>query len=227
MRWLVPRIGDSESAAAARLRAEGHAVVEVTVGRIVNLPVAVPPCDWLVVTSRHAVPALADLRRTGRPSPPGGALAIGPGALAIGPGGAIGPGAMAIGLRVAVVGPTTAAAVEAAGFPVAFRPSRPDGAALLAELGPLLKATDRVVRLKARNAADSLAPLADLCSYTAIDAYENVPVPLEPIDLSAYDAAYFTCSSSVERVFAVATGKTVCRAIGPATQAALDRFAHF
>lgn len=205
MRWLVPRIGDAESAAAARLRAEGHEVVEVTVGRIVNLPVTPPPCDWLVVTSRNAVPALAGLRRTGRPSPPGGM------------------GALAVGPRVAVVGPATAAAVAAAGMPVAFRPSRPDAATLLAELGPRLKPTDRVVRLKARNAEDALAPLAAVCAYTAVDAYENVPVPLEPIDLSAYDAAYFTCSSSVERVFAVATGRTVCHAIGPSTQAALDR----
>lgn len=201
MRWLVPRIGDAESAAAARLRAEGNEVVEVTVGRIVRLPVVLPPCDWLVVTSRHAVRALAG--RTGRPSPPEGALAVGP--------------------RVAVVGPATAAAAAAAGVPVAFRPSRSDSVTLLAELGPRLRPTDRVVRLKARNAADSLAALAAVCDYTAVDAYENVPVPLGPIDLSAYDAAYFTCSSSVERVLAVATGKTVCHAIGPSTQATLDR----
>lgn len=201
MRWLVPRIGDAESAAAARLRAEGNEVVEVTVGRIVRLPVVLPPCDWLVVTSRHAVRALAG--RTGRPSPPEGALAVGP--------------------RVAVVGPATAAAAAAAGVSVAFRPSRSDSATLLAELGPRLRPTDRVVRLKARNAADSLAALAAVCDYTAVDAYENVPVPLGPIDLSAYDAAYFTCSSSVERVLAVATGKTVCHAIGPSTQATLDR----
>ena len=201
MRWLVPRIGDAESAAVARLRAEGNEVVEVTVGRIVRLPVVLPPCDWLVVTSRHAVRALAG--RTGRPSPPEGALAVGP--------------------RVAVVGPATAAAAAAAGVSVAFRPSRSDSATLLAELGPRLRPTDRVVRLKASNAADSLAVLAAVCDYTAVDAYENVPVPLGPIDLSAYDAAYFTCSSSVERVLAVATGKTVCHAIGPSTQATLDR----
>lgn len=203
MRWLVPRIGDAESAASARLRAEGNEVVEVTVGRIVRLPVVLPPCDWLVVTSRHAVRALAGLRRTGRPSLPEGAPAVGP--------------------RVAVVGPATAAAAAATGVSVAFRPSRSDSVTLLAELGPRLRPTDRVVRLKARNAADSLAALAAVCDYTAVDAYENVPVPLGPIDLSAYDAAYFTCSSSVERVLAVATGKTVCHAIGPSTQATLDR----
>ena len=124
---------------------------------------------------------------------------------------------------MAVVGPATAAAAAAAGVSVAFRPSRSDSATLLAELGPQLRPTDRVVRLKARNAADSLAALAAVCDYTAVDAYENVPVPLGPIDLSAYDAAYFTCSSSVERVLAVATGKTVCHAIGPSTQATLDR----
>ena len=191
MKWLVPRIGDAESSAAARLRAEGHEVVELTVGRIERLSVDLPPCDWLILTSRHAV-------LSPRQASP----------------------------RLAVIGSATAEAARAAGWTVDFQPSRPDSATLLAELTPKLGSADRVVRLKARNADDSLAPLAAACRYAALDAYENVPVPLAPVDLSAYDAAYFSCSSSVERVFAVATGRTQCHAIGPATQATLDRICH-
>lgn len=190
VRWLVPKIGDGPSAVAARLRAEGHEVVELTVGRIVPLPAEVPAGEWLVVTSRHAVPAI-----------PSGCAA-----------------------RVAVIGKATAAAVEAAGFAVAFRPSSPDSATFVREFAAVVKPQERVVRLKARNAADSLAALAACSQYCAVDVYENALVPLTgPIDLSRYDAAYFTCPSAVERVFAVSTGTTACHAIGPTTAARLSR----
>lgn len=193
MKWLVPRIGDGESSAAARLRAEGHEVVEVTVGRIVPLPVVIPPCEWLILTSRHAVPACSGSGSSGPCGSP----------------------------RLAVIGEATAAAARAAGLAVSFLPSRPDSATLLSEIVPQLKPSDRVVRLKPRHAPDSLSALAGVCAYATLDAYENVAVPLDPIDLSAYDAAFFTCSSSVERVFAVSTGATSCHAIGPSTQSAL------
>jgi len=56
----------------------------------------------------------------------------------------------------------------------------------------------------------------------SIDVYRNGDVPLsEPIDLSKYDAAFFTCASSVRRVFAKATGATRTLAIGKKTAAAL------
>lgn len=55
----------------------------------------------------------------------------------------------------------------------------------------------------------------------AIDVYRNVPVEIEGrIDLGQYDAAFFTCASSVRRVFARAEGVTRLYSIGPKTSAA-------
>ena len=56
----------------------------------------------------------------------------------------------------------------------------------------------------------------------SIDVYRNEEVPLpERIDLGRYDAAFFTCASSVRRVFARSVGTTLAAAIGPKTAAAL------
>ena len=58
----------------------------------------------------------------------------------------------------------------------------------------------------------------------AVDVYRNDPVPPgRTLDLSRYDAALFACASSVDRVFASATGSTRCAAIGARTRAALER----
>lgn len=55
----------------------------------------------------------------------------------------------------------------------------------------------------------------------AIDVYRNVPVEIEGrVDLGKYDAAFFTCASSVRRVFARADGMTRLYSIGPKTSAA-------
>lgn len=185
MKYLVVKTGEEESTLARRLREEGNDVDELTVGRIVPLPVDVPDCDWVAVTSRHAAFAVA-------------------------------------GRRVAAIGPRTAAAVEASGGNVAFRPSSPDSAAFLAEFRALLRPEDKVVRLKPKGTPDSLAGLSSVCRYTVLDAYENVPAPLpESVDLGRYDAAYFTSPSAVERLAPVASGRTECRAIGPVTEEAL------
>lgn len=106
------------------------------------------------------------------------------------------------GVRLAAVGGRTAQALRAQGLAVDFIPSVATAEALRAELA-------------------EHAPGARVHFFKG---YENRPVPLAgPIDLGAYDAAYFTCASSVERVFAQATGVTRCYAIGPTTAAALRR----
>ncbi len=195
MKWLVTKVGVDPSALAARLRLEGHVVDELTVGRIEPLTVTLPPCDWIVVTSRQAVPALRrQVVLTRSPLP-----------------------------RLAAIGASTAAALQKEGHVVSFVPSQPNGETLKQELAPLLKPTDRVVRLKPRGAADSLADLACVCRYETLDAYENVPVPLSSVDLSSYDAALFTSPSAVTRVLAVAVGRTQCHALGPTTRSALQR----
>ena len=59
----------------------------------------------------------------------------------------------------------------------------------------------------------------------SIDVYRNEEIPLATtIDLSKYDAAFFTCASSVRRVCARSVGSTVALAIGPKTAAALEKF---
>ena len=58
----------------------------------------------------------------------------------------------------------------------------------------------------------------------SIDVYRNEEVSVDgTIDLSGYDGAFFTCASSVRRVYAKATGSTRAFAIGPKTAAALRR----
>jgi len=57
----------------------------------------------------------------------------------------------------------------------------------------------------------------------SIDVYRNEEVPVgETVDLSKYDAAFFTCASSVRRICARSVGTTVALAIGPKTAAALE-----
>ena len=106
-------------------------------------------------------------------------------------------------VKIAAVGERTAEALRQAGLAVDFVPSSATSAVLHAEL------------------AQRLAPGARVCDFKG---YANVSVPLAaPVDLSRHTAAYFTCASSAERLFAVATGATRCLAIGPSTAAALRR----
>ena len=57
----------------------------------------------------------------------------------------------------------------------------------------------------------------------SIDVYRNEEVSVgREIDLGGYDAALFTCASSVRRIHAVATGATLEVAIGPKTAKALE-----
>ena len=56
----------------------------------------------------------------------------------------------------------------------------------------------------------------------SIDVYRNEEVPLrEAVDLSAYDAALYTCASSVRRIAARSVGDAPAVAIGRRTAAAL------
>ncbi len=104
--------------------------------------------------------------------------------------------------KLAAVGPATAAALRARGLRVDFVPTVATRAALLSELSAYAPGT-KVFLFK---------------------GYENREVPLVAlVDLASFDAVYFTCASSVDRVLASATGCTRCCAIGPTTAAALRR----
>ena len=57
----------------------------------------------------------------------------------------------------------------------------------------------------------------------SIDVYRNDEVPLpDEIDLGRYDAAFFTCASSVRRICAKSVGSTLALSIGPKTAKALE-----
>jgi siroheme synthase-like protein len=128
------------------------------------------------------------------------------------------------GRRVAAIGPRTADAVEKAGGKVAFCAAEANSASFLEEFSKVVKPKDRVVRLKPQGVSDTLKRLANMCDYVCVDAYVNNPVPLpQVVDLSLYDAAYFTSPSAVERLSNVAAGRTKCHAIGPSTEAALSK----
>lgn len=63
---------------------------------------------------------------------------------------------------------------------------------------------------------------ARVSGVRTIDVYRNEPVEIESVvDLSRYDGAFFTCASSVRRLFAHTTGTTCLYAIGPKTARAL------
>lgn len=189
MKWLVTTVGAGDSSVTRRLRAEGHDVTELVVGRLVALPASVPSADWLVLTSRAAVPAAV--------------------------------AASARFNHVAAIGAATAAVARAHGLTVDFVPTQPEGATFLRQLSARVRPTDIVVRLKARGAVDRLAGLAAHCRYCCVEVYDNLPVSIPPVDLTAYDGVYFTSPSAVERLLSVAVGVTTFRAIGPATAAAL------
>lgn len=104
--------------------------------------------------------------------------------------------------KIAAVGEKTAAALRQAGFAVDFVPKKASGESLRREFA-------------------ACCPGERLFDFKG---YENRPLPIGgTIDLSRFAAAYFTCASSVERVFAVAVGQTLCCSIGDATSAALRK----
>lgn len=195
-RILVPTVGES-SETVDWLRALGAEVDVVQVGRIEQ----VGGCrsevgDWLVFTSRNGfLPFDAEFCEKIRRQ----------------------------GVRVAVIGRSTLRALEEKGLSADFVASESTGGCLCAELAKILTKGDVVVHPTAENAPDSLAKLAEVCDYRAVAVYRNEAVALpEKIDLSRYDAAVYTCASSVRRLLAASTGSTRSLAIGPTTRRALE-----
>ena len=195
-RYLVPKIGANDSKLETLLRAQGAVVDAVEVGRIVPVADALKDIDWsrftwLAFTSRNGLLAV-DERIVCEIN--------------------------AHGLRLAAIGRATAAALTAKGLEADFVARESTGEGMLDELRTVLKPTDAVLRLMAKDCVDSLAGLADVCAYAAVATYRNEAVRLkETIDLGQYDGAFFTCGSSAKRVYAQATGATRAYAIGPAT----------
>ncbi|MFV0256958.1 MAG: uroporphyrinogen-III synthase [Acidimicrobiales bacterium] len=159
--------------------------------------------EWLVVTSANGVRAVAP-----RLTP-----------------GALGPD----GPDVAVVGPATAAAASAAGWPVDLVPGSATGAALAAAFPPPA-GSGRVIAPLAEAAGHDLTTGLTAAGYRVrrVDAYRMAPVDPDPAGrraLATADAVIATAPSVLDRLLAVAADDltrpdgpvVVC--IGPTTAA--------
>ena len=234
MKILVPTILPGPCELARLLREHGAQVTEIPVGRIVDLaPDLSADLAWsthVVVTSRHA---LAALPSGDRPLENGDSPREIEGDRPC----KNGDSPLENGDRP----------LEIAGdCPRLLRIGKRTSAEFLEWLLQELPENARILRLKAKGVPDTLAPLAERFEYRAVDAYANEPVALdERIDFSAFDAAAFTCASSVRRLM-IAWGQSPekCRvqsaecgvrkdfipaglktfAIGATTAAELERF---
>lgn len=225
--YLVTKVGDETSRLTVRLREAGAQVTEVTTGRIrypEKLLTQEPArmlgtMDWAVFTSRHGVLAFMkalkaaqmDLRRLSH-------------------------------IRFAVIGAKTAEALAEYGIYADLISAAETGKALAEELRAELEREQdisQVVYFKAETAPDSLeAVLAPVCSYRTVAAYRNEAADIasqltetaEKTERKHFDAAFFSCASSVDRLWdsvdaAALFGKnrTTMYAIGSSTAAALRR----
>jgi len=143
------------------------------------------PYDWLVVTSANGVRAIFEVARRS--------------------------GARISGLRWAVVGSSTAAAVEAEGLTVAFRPSQSSGHSMSMEL-PVL-AGERVLVVSGDLATDQMAnrlrsrraEVDEVVVYRTIEAPEASQHELRQAFVEGpIDAVIFTSGSTVRGLLALA-----------------------
>jgi uroporphyrinogen-III synthase len=170
--------------------------------------------DWIVFTSANGVDAFRDrLERTGRDA---SALA---------------------GVRLAAIGPETAAVLERAGWPVETVPSEFRAEGLVEALRPHLRPGAEVLLVRAAEAREVLPrELAALgARVTVAPAYRTVPLPDGGPDVRALlqarrvDVVTFTSSSTVRGFLALLPADAyrrllrglVLAAIGPITAATL------
>jgi uroporphyrinogen-III synthase len=222
-RVLVTRSAHQSSELAEALRAAGFEPVMIPAIEIVEpssfaeLDAAVARLGefhWLIFTSANAVDVFAG--RVGEPWPPA--------------------------LRIAVIGPGTARAVEACGASVDLLPSRAVAESLAASLLPFVRQADgsatRFLLVRAEQARDALpdALRAAGGAVTIAAAYRNV-LPQDSVAavrkmfseaVNYPDAVMFTSSSAVTNLLALleASGRTLPAeirrvSIGPVTSQTL------
>jgi uroporphyrinogen III methyltransferase / synthase len=189
---VVTRAREQASGLRATLEALGAAVEELPAIVLEPLPVTLPDLPrfaWLVLTSANGVRALFDaLHATGRDAR---ALA---------------------GLRVAVIGPGTAAALDACGVRADLIPDRYVAEALL-DAFPPAQPGEAVLLARAARARDVLPDGLAARGYTVevLPVYATRPAPPDPDVVAALrdgrvDAVTFTSSSTVTNF---------CDAVGP------------
>ena len=112
--------------------------------------------------------------------------------------------------RCAVIGQKTAEKLREYGICADFMPEHSNSTNLAQELKEYLDQEFRGDPFKraviwyptAKNAKDNLVDtLLSFCDCGRLNVYENVPCPMEvPVDKDVYDAIFFTCASSAERM---------------------------
>jgi uroporphyrinogen-III synthase len=207
-RLLVTRAAHQAHELTVALAARGAEVVPCPVLRIEATRAAAPDLadlDWLVVTSPNGVDHLADLV-AGTAWPPS--------------------------LRLAVVGPGTAARARDQGWPVALQPATATGEGLAAAFAPVSGlAGARVLRVRGDRAPAVVEEtLRDLgARVEALTVYRTVAAPppeaaLDALAAGRLHAVVFASGSAIDALLAAAapldlpaTLPAVC--IGPVTAA--------
>ncbi len=182
---VVTRAREQASELRAHLTQLGGRVVELPTIRIEPLPVALPPLDdvdWLVLTSANGVSALFER----------GITSAGRDARAL------------AGVRIAAIGPGTAAALARYGVRADLVPDRYVAEALLAAFPPPTGTGGRVLLARAEQARDllpdglrKLGYDVDVLPLYRTRAAEPDPAILDQVRRGQVDAITFTSSSTV------------------------------
>jgi uroporphyrinogen III methyltransferase/synthase len=191
-RIVITRATEQASELAGRLAALGAVVVELPVIAVEPLPVALPPlggCAWVVFTSANGVTAFFERGLT-----PAGLDAR---ALA--------------GVRVAAIGPGTAAALAARGVRADLVPRRAIAEGLLEDWpDEPADGSGRVLLARAEEARDVLPEGLRARGWTVdvLAVYRTVtgrptPEAIAVVRAGEFDAVVFTASSTVRRYLEV------------------------
>ena len=190
--YLVAKIGPKPSRLAAMLRAKGAYTSECMTGEIVGVPAVytaqeLAHVDVLLFTSANGVDYFMK-----------NVFASGLDARAL------------FHTRCAVIGQKTAEKLREYGICADFMPEHSNSTNLAQELKEYLDQEFRGDPFKraviwyptAKNAKDNLVDtLLSFCDCGRLNVYENVPCPMEvPVYKDVYDAIFFTCASSAERM---------------------------
>lgn len=185
-RYLVPKIGNQKSSVSKLLSGHGAAVDEIQVGEIkyyseVITEEQLSRTNWIIFGSKHGVKGFFnDLLKNGIDF------------------------RQLSHIKFATVGEKTSKVLRNYGFISDFTPDENNGVSLANQLRQIVKKTDFVLNIKAENSVDTIAfSMAGKCIYESISIYENKSIlNVGKIDYNLYDAVFFSCSSSVERLFA-------------------------
>ncbi|MCM1107322.1 MAG: uroporphyrinogen-III C-methyltransferase [Blautia sp.] len=185
-RFLLPKIGDAPSELGVMLRRQGARVDELSVGRIVRIPVIYAPryfdgLDWLVFTSKNGVNAFFE-----------NLFASGLDVRAV------------AHMRIAAVGRATAEVLRGYCLQADFICSAQNGAALGGELTARLAGESRVLYPCAGETVGELERILEAhCKLEKSCVYRNEKYNEEltnKIMLENYDAVLFTCASNARRL---------------------------